>query len=122
MLTTHIAAADHEQLHHLLAAGRVRGLKGHRWLVVACDTKIVLQDLASGTARDIPRVLIDSRAPTRLAFLFVHSAYLLGGRTMSGRVCLQWASPSWLPGAYVDPLVLCTLHQLVHGLSVSICC
>ena len=59
-------------------AGRVRGLKGHRWLVIACDTKIVLQDLASGTSRDIPRSLIDSRAPTRLAFLFVHSAYLLG--------------------------------------------
>ena len=60
------------------AAGRVRGLKGHRWLVIACDTKIVLQDLASGTSRDVPRSLIESRAPTRLAFLFVHSAYLLG--------------------------------------------
>ena len=46
--------------------------------MIACDTKIVLQDLASGTSRDVPRSLIESRAPTRLAFLFVHSAYLLG--------------------------------------------
>lgn len=46
--------------------------------MLACETKVVLRDLRSGEVREVPRGLMDSRAPTRLAFLFVNSPSLLG--------------------------------------------
>ncbi|KAK9819592.1 hypothetical protein WJX72_000101 [[Myrmecia] bisecta] len=58
--------------------GRVRGLKGHRWLVIACETKILMFDLVSNVNREVPRTLLDGKAPTRTAFLFAHSPLLLG--------------------------------------------
>ena len=60
-------------------SGRVRGLRGHRWLVLACETKVVLRDLRSGEMQEVPRSVLDARAPTRLAFLFINSPALLGG-------------------------------------------
>ncbi|KAK9807986.1 hypothetical protein WJX73_010745 [Symbiochloris irregularis] len=59
--------------------GMVRGLKGHRWLVLACETKVVLKDLRSGEMQEIPRGVLDTKVPTRVAFLFVNSPSLLGG-------------------------------------------
>ena len=64
-------------------AGRVRGLKGHRWLVLACETKVVLRDLRSGEMREVPRGVLDAKAPTRLAFLFVNSPSLLGAASLA---------------------------------------
>lgn len=58
--------------------GRVRGLKGHRWLIAACETKIVMTDLASQAYREVPRGVLDGRAPTCLAFLAKCSPLLLG--------------------------------------------
>lgn len=65
------------------AAGRVRGLKGHRWLIAACETKILMTDLASQAIREIPRAVLDGRAPTSLAFLYKCSALLLGSPSNS---------------------------------------
>lgn len=59
-------------------AGRVRGLKGHRWLIAACETKIVMTDLVSQAIREVPRTVLDGRAPTCLAFLAKCSPLLLG--------------------------------------------
>ena len=61
-----------------LPAGRVRGLKGHRWFVVACETKLVLYDMVSNNTRDLSRAALDGKGPTRLAFLLKSSAALLG--------------------------------------------
>jgi hypothetical protein len=61
-----------------LVAGRVRGLKGHRWLIAACETKLIMTDLVSQASREIPRALLDGRAPTSLAFLYKSSPLLLG--------------------------------------------
>ena len=58
--------------------GRVRGLKGHRWLIAACETKLIMTDLVSQATRDVPRALLDGRAPTSLAFLYKSSPLLLG--------------------------------------------
>lgn len=59
-------------------AGRVRGLKGHRWLIAACETKILMTDLVSRATREVPRAVLDGRAPTSLAFLYKCSPILLG--------------------------------------------
>ncbi len=59
-------------------AGRVRGLKGHRWLIAACETKILMIDLVSRASREVPRAVMDGRAPTSLAFLYKCSPLLLG--------------------------------------------
>ena len=59
-------------------SGRVRGLKGHRWLIAACETKIVMTDLVSQASREVPRTVLDGRAPTSLAFLSKCSPLLLG--------------------------------------------
>ncbi|BDA49478.1 hypothetical protein COCOBI_14-0960 [Coccomyxa sp. Obi] len=58
--------------------GRVRGLKGHRWLIAACETKILMTDLVSRASREVPRAVMDGRAPTSLAFLYKCSPLLLG--------------------------------------------
>ena len=56
----------------------MRGLKGHRWLIAACETKIVMTDLVSQASREVPRAVLDGRAPTSLAFLSKCSPLLLG--------------------------------------------
>ena len=56
----------------------MRGLKGHRWLIAACETKIVMADLVSQASREVPRTVLDGRAPTSLAFLSKCSPLLLG--------------------------------------------
>jgi hypothetical protein len=61
-----------------LASGRVRGLRGHRWLLMAMETKILQHDLVSGEVREIPRALWDNKNPTCLALLYASSARLLG--------------------------------------------
>lgn len=55
------------------AAGRAGGLQGRRWLVLACESKLVLHDLASTESRDISRsAVLESKAPTCLAFLLMN--------------------------------------------------
>ena len=76
----------------LLAQGGVRGLKGHRWLVAACETKILMLDLASRATRELPRSLLDGRAPTALAFLYKCSPLLLGAHMFSD-CCRIWRAP-----------------------------
>jgi hypothetical protein len=73
-------------LLHAHAPGRVRGLKGHRWLVAACETKILMTDLATKASRELPRAALDGRAPTALAALYKCSPLLLGAltRVLSG--------------------------------------
>ena len=57
----------------------MRGLKGHRWLVAACETKIVMLDLSGrGGSRELSRSALDGRAPTALAALHKCSPLLLG--------------------------------------------
>ena len=56
----------------------MRGLKGHRWLIAACETKIVMTDLVSQAFREVPRTVLDGRAPTCLAILCKCSPLLLG--------------------------------------------
>ena len=60
-------------------AGKARRLKGHRWLVVACDTKVLMYDLAGSAVHEIPRSLTDSKGPTCLAILYLWSRDLLAG-------------------------------------------
>eukprot|EP00887_Chlorella_sp_A99_P005680 scaffold1.g5680.t1 len=54
------------------AMGRQPALAHRRWLVMACENKVVLHDLASADSRDIPRACFDSKAPTCLAFLLLN--------------------------------------------------
>ncbi len=71
-------------------AGRVRGIKGRRWLVIACETKIVFQDLMGGPSKEVPRSVMDGRPSTRIAFTFIHSPSLLGeepGLRSDGAIC-----------------------------------
>lgn len=61
-----------------LIAGKIRGLHGHRWLVVACDTKLVMHDLSSNLSREVARTALDGKAPTSVAFLYLNNPALLG--------------------------------------------
>ena len=63
------------------SAGKAgRALAGRRWLVLACENKLVLHDLASARSVDIPRSsVLETKAPTRLAVLVLNSPGLLGG-------------------------------------------
>ena len=74
-------------------AGRVRGLKGHRWLIAACETKIVMTDLVSQAFREVPRTVLDGRAPTCLAILCKCSPLLLGRpQAKAHTACMHGAS------------------------------
>ena len=69
----------------------MRGLKGHRWLIAACETKIVMTDLVSQASREVPRTVLDGRAPTSLAFLSKCSPLLLGKHSLfSGQLGICW--------------------------------
>ena len=46
---------------------------------MACETKILLQDLTSSAAIDIPRTVLDSKVPTCVAVLYMNGAALLSG-------------------------------------------
>lgn len=59
-------------------AGRVRGLRGARRLVAACETKLLLLEIGGGTPREVPRAVLDGKAPTQLALLLNVSPLLLG--------------------------------------------
>jgi hypothetical protein len=59
-------------------AGKVGGLRGHRWLLFAVESKVVIHDMVSGAAREAVRTLWDGKAPTALAFLYANAARLLG--------------------------------------------
>lgn len=61
-----------------VCAGKVGGLRSHRWLVMAADSKVVIQDLVSGRAREAVRTLWGGKDPTALAFLYANAARLLG--------------------------------------------
>jgi len=62
----------------LHAAGKIRGLHGHRWLVVACDTKLLMHDLSSNLSREVARTALDGKAPTSVAFMYINNPGLLG--------------------------------------------
>ena len=78
-----------------LHAGMARRLRGHRWLVIACDTKILMQDLASNAIREIPRSVLDSKTPTCLAILYIVASRLLTGDCLHSRVCLLVQLTIW---------------------------
>ena len=59
-------------------AGRVRGLRGARWLVAACETKLLLLEVGGEAVREVPRGVLDGKAPTQLALLLHVSPLLLG--------------------------------------------
>ena len=46
---------------------------------MACDTKILMHDLSSSSLREIPRSVLDSKAPTCLAVLYNVGSRLLAG-------------------------------------------
>lgn len=56
--------------------------------MVACDNKILMQDLASSATREIPRSVLESKAPTCLAVLYNVGSQLLSGGFMN-------AKPHW---------------------------
>lgn len=60
------------------STGKVGGLRGHRWLLMAVESKVVIHDMVSGGAREAVRTLWDGKAPTALAFLYANAARLLG--------------------------------------------
>ena len=61
-----------------MSAGKIRGLHGHRWLVVACDTKLLMHDLSSNLSKEVARTALDNKAPTSVAFLYINNPGLLG--------------------------------------------
>lgn len=63
----------------LARAGRVRGLRGACWLVAACETKLLLLEVGGAGVREVPRAVLDGKAPTQLALLLHVSPLLLGG-------------------------------------------
>lgn len=65
-----------------ISAGKIRGLHGHRWLVVACDTKLLMHDLSSNLSREVARTALDGKAPTSVAFLYLNNPGLLGMGTL----------------------------------------
>ena len=65
-------------MHAAMSAGKIRGLHGHRWLVVACDTKLLMHDLSSNLSREVARTALDNKAPTSVAFLYINNPGLLG--------------------------------------------
>ncbi len=65
-------------MHVAMSAGKIRGLHGHRWLVVACDTKLLMHDLSSNLSREVARTALDNKAPTSVAFLYINNPGLLG--------------------------------------------
>ena len=56
----------------------MRGLRGARWLVAACETKLLLLEVGGEAVREVPRALLDGKAPTQLALLLHVSPLLLG--------------------------------------------
>lgn len=63
-------------------AGKARTLKAHRWLVAACDTKLLLQDLSSSSSIEVPRSVLEARIPSCLAVLYLNSAKLVAGAAL----------------------------------------
>ena len=71
----------------MLVAGKIRGLHGHRWLVVACDTKLLMHDLSSNLSKEVARTVMDNRAPTSLAFLYINNPGLVGKHSSMPAMC-----------------------------------
>ena len=99
----------------------MRGLKGHRWLIAACETKIVMTDLVSQAFREVPRTVLDGRAPTCLAILCKCSPLLLGeSQAEAHAACVHGAS--YYLGHLTDKLLhvvfsCCQCRSLVsHGM------
>jgi WD40 repeat protein len=64
--------------------GAAPGIVGRRWLIAACENKLVIHDLSSAEAIDIPRSsATDSKAPTSLAMLILNLPTLMGVRPSS---------------------------------------
>lgn len=64
--------------------GAAPGIVGRRWLIAACENKLVIHDLSSAEAIDIPRSsATDSKAPTALAMLILNLPTLMGVRTLT---------------------------------------
>ncbi|KAG2438819.1 hypothetical protein HXX76_005360 [Chlamydomonas incerta] len=60
----------------------ITALRGHRLLVVACENKVLVVDLASRRVIELGRGVFEGRSPTCVAFLFkagLHTGGSLGG-------------------------------------------
>lgn len=101
-----------------VSTGKIRGLHGHRWLVVACDTKLLMHDLSSNLSREVARTALDGKAPTSVAFLYLNNPGLLGTATLLCR--LMCITPCFIAQyCYTD---LCILYQgFVPGQPVADC-
>lgn len=68
-----------------------RRLGNKRWLVVACENKIVAHDLNSAEVIDLPRaVLLEGKAPTCLSLLLCNSPTLLKESGAREGVRAEW--------------------------------
>lgn len=79
-----------------VGAGKAKRFEGHRWLVAACETKVLLQDITGNSVIDIPRSLFESKTPTCLAALYLPNAPPSTGELSShgpvakGRMKKEW--------------------------------
>lgn len=107
----------------MIFAGKVGGLRGHRWLLMAIESKVVIHDMVSGTAREAVRTLWDGKAPTALGFLYANAARLLGflaGDNANEVIrdallieldCEAWEPCTLSPIAKADQMCTCAAHS-----------
>uniref|UniRef100_A0A7S0RG02 Uncharacterized protein n=1 Tax=Chlamydomonas leiostraca TaxID=1034604 RepID=A0A7S0RG02_9CHLO len=89
-------AAAQLTANHLMASGTgapqptsapLTGLRGQRLLLVVGEVRVLLVDLVSRAVRELPRALLEGRAPTCVAFL------LMGGQSGGDRDTHVLSSP-----------------------------
>ena len=87
VLSCVLQAERHCSLLTVMPAGKIRGLHGHRWLVVACETKLLMHDLSSNVSREVARTSLDNKAPSALAFLYINNPALLSEHSVQSPQC-----------------------------------
>ncbi|EFJ48111.1 hypothetical protein VOLCADRAFT_91352 [Volvox carteri f. nagariensis] len=72
-------------------AEEIRALRGQRLLVIACENKVIVVDLASRRVLELGKGVFEGKTPTSLAFLFRagraasgHAGFTYGGGTSGG--------------------------------------
>ncbi|MEW5306192.1 MAG: hypothetical protein WDW36_008676 [Sanguina aurantia] len=96
-------------------ASGVTSLAGQRLLVLVCENKVLLHDLASQRNTEVSKAVLEGKSPTCVAFLF------LGGVTAPGRSSLLMASPLLALGCVDGGVRLVRLSnlQLISKLTPS---
>ena len=81
--------------------GPIKEIDGHRWIVAACENKVILHDIISTDSFDISRsASFESKAPTRVAFLIMNTPSLVLGsdHLHSGGKITGYVLPSLVVG------------------------